>query len=241
MVGDAPENFTNRRLIAKLAEEHHLPAIYPFPEGAEVGGLMDGCSPQQQMDKNCPRIRKPDPRRSSGRRLPRSDGEISPRVRLISATISSDIPVGERGLGDMVGYAMRRVPRERPSKDQRTFLERLRDLGPQDNAQTAAIRKITKRACQVRGWVEWRWIDQCPGVRAWHLTLIGRNALNSLIRRQSLVPAPRLPTWPDTSAGQPHRQDAPVHTRRPSRGAGQRRGQASLAEARRLRNPGGWR
>jgi hypothetical protein len=83
----------------------------------------------------------------------------------------------------MVGYAMRRVPRQRPSKDQRKFLEVLRDLGPQDNAQTAEIRKITKRACQVRGWVEWRCIDQSPGVRAWHLTLIGRNALNSLMQR----------------------------------------------------------
>ena len=86
----------------------------------------------------------------------------------------------------MVGYAMRRVPRERPSKDQRKFLEILRDLGPRDNAQTAAIRKGTKRACQVRGWVEWRCIDQCPGMRAWHLTIIGRNALNSLMRKSSL-------------------------------------------------------
>src|SRR5262245_30241813 len=94
------------------------------------------------------------------------------------------------GLGDMVGYARRRVPRERPSKDQRKFLEVLRDLGPQDNAQTAAIRKSTKRACQVRGWVEWRCIDQCPGMRAWHLTVIGRKALNSLMRKPSL-PAKR--------------------------------------------------
>src|SRR5262249_49044922 len=92
-------------------------------------------------------------------------------------TTSSDDTVGGRGLGGMVGYARRRVPRERPSKDQRKFLEVLRDLGPQDSAQTAAIRKITKRACQVRGWVEWRCIDQCPGMRAWHLTVIGRNAL----------------------------------------------------------------
>jgi hypothetical protein len=45
-------------------------------------------------------------------------------------------------MGDMVGYAMRRVPRERPSTDQRKFLETLRDLGPKDNAQTAAIRKL---------------------------------------------------------------------------------------------------
>ena len=92
----------------------------------------------------------------------------------------------------MVGYAMRRVPRERPSKDQRKFLEILRDLGPRDNAQTAAIRKITKRACHVRGWVEWRCIDQSPGVRAWHLTVIGRNALNALMRRQSSKPAQKI-------------------------------------------------
>jgi hypothetical protein len=84
----------------------------------------------------------------------------------------------------MIGYAMRRGPRELPSKDQRKFLEILRNLGPQDNAQTATIRKITKRACQVRGWVEWRCIDQYPAARAWHLTTIGRNAL---MRRQSSV------------------------------------------------------
>jgi hypothetical protein len=93
----------------------------------------------------------------------------------------------------MVGYAMRRVPRERPSKDQRKFLETLRDLGPQDNKQTAAIRKITKRACQVRGWVEWRCIDQCSGVRAWHLTLIGRNTLNYLMRGQSSLATQKPP------------------------------------------------
>jgi hypothetical protein len=79
----------------------------------------------------------------------------------------------------MVGYARRRMPRERPSKDQRRFLETLRDLGPRDNAQTAAVRKSTKRACQVRGWVEWRCLDNSPGVRAWHLTIIGRNILKS--------------------------------------------------------------
>jgi hypothetical protein len=97
------------------------------------------------------------------------------------------------GIGDMVGYAMRRVPRERPSKDQCKFLETLRDLGPQDNKQTAAIRKITKRACQVRGWVEWRCIDQCSGVRAWHLTLIGRNTLNCLMRGQSSLATQKPP------------------------------------------------
>src|SRR5205809_7396615 len=88
----------------------------------------------------------------------------------------------------MVGYAKRRRPRERPSEDQRKFLETLRDLGPQDNAQTAAVRKSTKRACQVRGWVEWRCLDSLLGLRAWHLTIIGRNALNSLARRSRAVP-----------------------------------------------------
>jgi hypothetical protein len=92
----------------------------------------------------------------------------------------------------MVGYAKRRMPRERPSEDQRKFLETLQDLGPRDNAQSAAVRKATKRACQVRGWVEWRCLDNLPGLRAWHLTIIGRNALNSPARRSRAIP-PRLP------------------------------------------------
>jgi len=82
----------------------------------------------------------------------------------------------------MVGYAERRTLREPPSEDQRKFLETLRDLGPRDNAQTAAVRKSTKRACQVRGWVEWRSLDNFPGMRAWHLTIIGQKAVNRPVR-----------------------------------------------------------
>jgi hypothetical protein len=93
----------------------------------------------------------------------------------------------------MVGYAKRHRPREHPSEDQRKFLETLRNLGPRDNAQSAAIRKATKRACQVRGWVEWRCLDDLLGLKAWHLTIIGRNALNSPARRSRATPA-RLPT-----------------------------------------------
>ena len=89
----------------------------------------------------------------------------------------------------MVGYAKRCTLREGPSEDQRKFLETLRDLGPRDNAQTAAVRKSTKRACLVRGWVEWRWLDDLPGLRAWHLTIIGRNALNSPAQRSRAIPA----------------------------------------------------
>jgi len=87
----------------------------------------------------------------------------------------------------MMEYAKRRMPRQRPSEDQRRFLETLCALGPQDNAQTAGVRKSTKRACQVRGWVEWRCLDLCPGVRAWHLTMIGRKVLNASggLRRQA--------------------------------------------------------
>jgi hypothetical protein len=72
------------------------------------------------------------------------------------------------------------MQRQRPSKEQRKFLEVLRDLGPQDNAQAAAIRKQTKRACQHRGWVEWRPLDNFPGMKAWHLTIIGRRVLEKL-------------------------------------------------------------
>ena len=89
----------------------------------------------------------------------------------------------------MVGYARRYSFRGSPSDHQLKFLETLRDLGPRDNAQTSAIRKSTKRACQVRGWVEWRCFDGSPGVRAWHLTATGRNALNSSARRSAPAPA----------------------------------------------------
>jgi len=93
----------------------------------------------------------------------------------------------------MVGYATRHKPRERPSEDQRKFLELLRDLGPRDNAQTAAVRRGMKRACQVRGWVEWRCLNDLSGLRAWHLTAIGRNALNSPARRMDSRYPARLP------------------------------------------------
>jgi hypothetical protein len=105
----------------------------------------------------------------------------------------------------MVGYAKRRRPWECPSEDQRRLLETLRDLGPRDNAQTAAVRKSTKRACQVRGWVEWRYLDDLPGLRAWHLTIIGRNALNSPARRIRAIPR-RLP-----NAQSPEPVDSSVH------------------------------
>ena len=85
----------------------------------------------------------------------------------------------------MVGYAERRTWGV-PTEDQRKFLEALRDVGPRDNAQTAGIRKATKRACRVRGWVEWRRTDGVPERRAWHLTIAGQKAL-SLLRRRSGV------------------------------------------------------
>jgi putative ABC transport system substrate-binding protein len=40
VVADNVENFTNRRLIVELAEKAKLPAIYPFREPVELGGLM---------------------------------------------------------------------------------------------------------------------------------------------------------------------------------------------------------
>jgi putative tryptophan/tyrosine transport system substrate-binding protein len=40
MAFDTSENFNNRRLIAELAEKHRLPAICPFRQFVEVGGLM---------------------------------------------------------------------------------------------------------------------------------------------------------------------------------------------------------
>src|SRR5258708_29708096 len=101
----------------------------------------------------------------------------------------------------MVECAKPRVPRQRPSKDQYKFLETLRDLGPQDNAQTAAVRKATKRACQVRGWIEWRSLDQIAGVKAWHLTIIGGRGLNSLARRVDNPPSAQPPHAPTPVPG----------------------------------------
>jgi putative tryptophan/tyrosine transport system substrate-binding protein len=40
VVADQPENFTYRRLLVELAAKHRIPAIYPFREHAELGGLM---------------------------------------------------------------------------------------------------------------------------------------------------------------------------------------------------------
>jgi putative ABC transport system substrate-binding protein len=40
VVPDAPENFVYRRLIVELAEKGRLPAIYPFRQYVEAGGLM---------------------------------------------------------------------------------------------------------------------------------------------------------------------------------------------------------
>jgi len=40
MVNDAAENYTNQRLITKLAESARLPAIYPDRSFVELGGLM---------------------------------------------------------------------------------------------------------------------------------------------------------------------------------------------------------
>jgi hypothetical protein len=67
-----------------------------------------------------------------------------------------------------------------PSESQQRFLEALRDLGPRDNAQTAEVLRGTKHACQCRGWAEWRALDNFSGVKAWHLTIIGRRVLSSV-------------------------------------------------------------
>jgi putative ABC transport system substrate-binding protein len=40
VVADQPENFTYRRLLVELAAKYWIPAIYPFREHAELGGLM---------------------------------------------------------------------------------------------------------------------------------------------------------------------------------------------------------
>src|SRR5262245_31641707 len=39
-MGTEPESVVYRRLIVELAEKHRLPAIYPFRDYVEAGGLM---------------------------------------------------------------------------------------------------------------------------------------------------------------------------------------------------------
>ena len=40
MVSDEPENGVNREMIVELAAKGRIPAIYPFRDYVEVGGLM---------------------------------------------------------------------------------------------------------------------------------------------------------------------------------------------------------
>src|SRR3954451_3901552 len=40
MIGDSPDALSNRKLIADLIEQTGLPAIYPFLEFVEIGGLL---------------------------------------------------------------------------------------------------------------------------------------------------------------------------------------------------------
>jgi putative ABC transport system substrate-binding protein len=40
IVSDQPENLANRRLITELAEQARIPAIYPYREFADEGGLI---------------------------------------------------------------------------------------------------------------------------------------------------------------------------------------------------------
>jgi putative tryptophan/tyrosine transport system substrate-binding protein len=40
IVSEAPEHLTNRVLVTQLAMRYRLPAIYPFRDFVEVGGLM---------------------------------------------------------------------------------------------------------------------------------------------------------------------------------------------------------
>jgi putative tryptophan/tyrosine transport system substrate-binding protein len=40
VVGDAAQNYTNRQLIVDLAEANRLPALYPYRDFVDLGGLM---------------------------------------------------------------------------------------------------------------------------------------------------------------------------------------------------------
>jgi putative tryptophan/tyrosine transport system substrate-binding protein len=49
VIGDFAENFTNRRLIVELAEKAKLPAVYPWREHVELGGLLAYAYDQPEM------------------------------------------------------------------------------------------------------------------------------------------------------------------------------------------------
>ncbi len=62
-------------------------------------------------------------------------------------------------MGEWVVYATRHKPLERPSEDQRKFLELFEISGNETTPRLWRSEGGTKRACQVRGWVEWRCLD----------------------------------------------------------------------------------
>jgi putative ABC transport system substrate-binding protein len=55
VIGDFAENFSNRRLIVELAEKAKLPAIYPYREHVELGGLMAYAYDQPDMSRHAAR------------------------------------------------------------------------------------------------------------------------------------------------------------------------------------------
>ena len=62
IAGSEPEQFFNRKTIVKLVEETKLPAVYPFREYAELGGLIfygaDLASLYRQMARQVDQVLK---------------------------------------------------------------------------------------------------------------------------------------------------------------------------------------
>jgi putative ABC transport system substrate-binding protein len=52
IVSDSPVNFTNRVTIVELVAKHRLPAMYPFRDFVEVGGLMSYSPDLEEMGRS---------------------------------------------------------------------------------------------------------------------------------------------------------------------------------------------
>src|SRR6266700_2485478 len=126
-----------------------------------------------------------------------SSCQLAPRPDWSRSQIGVGVATVREGCGCVKGSANGRIPdaaqaaRTSVGGSAQISGDAARSRAARQRADRA-IRKSTKRACHVRGWVEWRCLDDVPCKRAWHLTTMGRKALNSPARRSRAIPV-RLP------------------------------------------------